>query len=455
MVLFNYALKELTAKIVYYGPGLSGKTTNLQYIYEELPIKNKGRMLTLATETDRTLYFDFLPVDAGIVRGIKTRIQLYTVPGQVFYNATRQMVLKGADGVVFVADSQAHTMEANQESFSNLRENLLAHDLRIDELPLVLQYNKRDLPNILGVDDMNELLNTLNAPFYEAVAIEGIGVEDTLKAIGNLVLKSVIDKYGGQKAASGRLGGASRAAAANPGGQVAQAAQVTKMSGFKSKEDTGPFGVPSRDVASQAAVASPRARKESKTTPPVPASGKKAQTQPKGAQAKASKGGDYEELNLDEILGEAASEPEVVLPREEPDLVDGLEISSDEAGEASFAGVLEEALKVEDPEASELAELRDSEDMGIIEARLDALSGGAVEEEEPVEDLPSELLEPPVRRAAATDPSVTSFDVRVNTIPPKLGVQTVVVPLHVQMDPNAEDLDLQITLQIRITRPKR
>ena len=136
MVLFNYALKELTAKIVYYGPGLSGKTTNLKYIHEELPIKSKGRMLTLATETDRTLYFDFLPVEAGIVQGIKTRIQLYTVPGQVFYNATRRMVLKGADGVVFVADSQKDMMEANLESLENLRENLAAHDLRLGRSPL-------------------------------------------------------------------------------------------------------------------------------------------------------------------------------------------------------------------------------------------------------------------------------------------------------------------------------
>jgi signal recognition particle receptor subunit beta len=199
LVLFNYALKELTAKIVYYGPGLSGKTTNLQYIYEELPIKNKGRMLTLATETDRTLYFDFLPVDAGVVRGIKTRVQLYTVPGQVFYNATRRMVLKGADGIVFVADSQRNTMEANLESMDNLRENLRAHDLNLEQMPLVLQFNKRDLDEISTVEEMNEKLNTTNCPFYEAVASEGIGVEDTLQAISGLVLKTVLERYGGDK----------------------------------------------------------------------------------------------------------------------------------------------------------------------------------------------------------------------------------------------------------------
>lgn len=439
MVLFNYALKELTAKIVYYGPGLSGKTTNLQYIYEELPIKNKGKMLTLATETDRTLYFDFLPVDAGIVRGIKTRIQLYTVPGQVFYNATRQMVLKGADGVVFVADSEAHTMEANQESLGNLRENLLAHDLRIEELPLVLQYNKRDLPNTLSVDDMNEILNALNSPFYEAVAIEGIGVEDTLKAIGNLVLKSVIDKYGGQKAAPGRIAGASRAAA------------VPKMSGWKSKEDTGPFGgAPVEEVASKAAAAvgaTSRARKEASKTAPPAARGQK--TNPPASH------GDFEELNLDEILGDTSAEP-AAASRVEPDLAEELEISHRVGEEASFAGVLEEALRIEEGQDQEEAELRDSEDMGLIEARLDALSGGAVPDEEvSVEDLPSELLEPPPRKPAITDPSVTSIDVRVKTIPPRPGVQSVVVPLHLSMDPNADEMDLQITLQIHIIRPKR
>ncbi len=202
MVLFNYALKELTAKIVYYGPGLSGKTSNLQYIYEDLPIKNKGRMLTLATDTDRTLYFDFLPVDAGVVRGIKTRVQLYTVPGQVFYNATRRMVLKGADGVVFVADSQPDMPEANQESLDNLRENLAAHDLKLEALPMVMQFNKRDLEDVCTVEEMNDALNTMNAPFYEAVAKDGIGVEETLQAISGLVLKSVLDRYGGARSMS-------------------------------------------------------------------------------------------------------------------------------------------------------------------------------------------------------------------------------------------------------------
>ena len=149
MVLFNYSTKELTAKVVYYGPGLCGKTTNLQWIHEKLPIRNKGKMLSLATEADRTLFFDFLPIELGSIRGMKTRIQLYTVPGQVFYNATRRMVLKGADCVVFVADSQEAMIDADLDSLANLKENLEVNEINPDEIPMVLQYNKRDLPNAL------------------------------------------------------------------------------------------------------------------------------------------------------------------------------------------------------------------------------------------------------------------------------------------------------------------
>jgi len=196
MVLFNYSTKELTAKVVYYGPGLCGKTTNLQWIHEKLPIKNKGKMLSLATETDRTLFFDFLPIEIGTIRGMRTRIQLYTVPGQVFYNATRRMVLKGADAVCFVADSQEAMLDANLESYENMRQNLEANEIDADEIPVVLQYNKRDLPNALPIEILNERMNPLNAPFYEAVAVKGVGVEDTLKAVTKLVFKALSVKYG-------------------------------------------------------------------------------------------------------------------------------------------------------------------------------------------------------------------------------------------------------------------
>jgi signal recognition particle receptor subunit beta len=196
MVLFNYSTKELTAKVVYYGPGLCGKTTNLQWIHEKLPIKNKGKMLSLATETDRTLFFDFLPIEIGTIRGMRTRIQLYTVPGQVFYNATRRMVLKGADCVVFVCDSQEAMLDANVESFENLRQNLEANEIDPDEVPIVFQFNKRDLPNALPIEIMNERLNPRNYPFYEAIALKGVGIEETLKGVTKLVFKSLSTKYG-------------------------------------------------------------------------------------------------------------------------------------------------------------------------------------------------------------------------------------------------------------------
>jgi signal recognition particle receptor subunit beta len=196
MVLFNYSTKELTAKVVYYGPGLCGKTTNLQWVHEKLPIKNKGKMLSLATETDRTLFFDFLPIEIGAIRGMKTRIQLYTVPGQVFYNATRRMVLKGADAVVFVCDSQEAMLDANLESFENMRQNLEANEIDPDEIPIVLQFNKRDLPNALPIEILNERMNPHSYPFNEAIAVTGVGVEDTLKAVTKLVFKSLSVKYG-------------------------------------------------------------------------------------------------------------------------------------------------------------------------------------------------------------------------------------------------------------------
>jgi signal recognition particle receptor subunit beta len=196
MVLFNYATKEITAKIVYYGPGLCGKTTNLQFVYDSLPSNNKSKMLSLATKTDRTLFFDFLPLDLGKIRGMRTKLQLYTVPGQVYYNSTRQLVLKGADGVVFVADSQDHATDANLESLQNLEDNLKRQGVRIREIPLVMQYNKRDLPNALPVETIDAEVNKLDVPHFESVATSGLGVEDTLKGITQLVLAHLVKKYG-------------------------------------------------------------------------------------------------------------------------------------------------------------------------------------------------------------------------------------------------------------------
>ena len=194
MVFINYTTMQMAAKIVYYGPGLCGKTTNLQFIHHKTASKSRGEMISLETETDRTLFFDLLPLDVGIIGGMKVRLQLYTVPGQVFYNATRKLVLKGVDGVVFVADSQVAAFDATVESFRNLEVNVAEMGLSIDDVPLVFQYNKRDIRNIVPVDKLNEVLNPKGRPFYEAAALHGIGVFETLKAISRFALASVRTK---------------------------------------------------------------------------------------------------------------------------------------------------------------------------------------------------------------------------------------------------------------------
>ncbi len=188
MSFINYSSREINCKIVFYGPGLCGKTTNLQYIYKKTNPDSKGKMISLATETERTLFFDFLPLALGEIRGFKTRFHLYTVPGQVFYDASRKLILKGVDGVVFVADSQIERMEANIESVENLRTNLQEQGYDLDKIPYVVQYNKRDLPNVVPVDDMKKALNPKGVPDFEAVAMDGTGVFDTLKAIAKLVI---------------------------------------------------------------------------------------------------------------------------------------------------------------------------------------------------------------------------------------------------------------------------
>ena len=188
MSFINYSSREINCKIVYYGPGLCGKTTNLQYIYARTNPEAKGKMISLATETERTLFFDFLPLSLGEIRGFKTRFHLYTGPGQVFYDASRKLILKGVDGVVYVADSQIERMEANIESLDNLRYNLQEQGYDLDKLPYVVQWNKRDLPNVSPVDQLRELLNPTSVPEFEAVATTGFGVFNTLKAVAKLVL---------------------------------------------------------------------------------------------------------------------------------------------------------------------------------------------------------------------------------------------------------------------------
>lgn len=188
MTFINYASREINCKIVYYGPGLCGKTTNLQYIYDSTAPQAKGKLISLATETDRTLFFDFMPLELGTVRGFKTRFHLYTVPGQVYYDASRKLILKGVDGVVFVADSQEERMDANIESLYNLEENLGTQGYDLNAIPYVLQLNKRDLPNVIPADELTSELQKKGEPVYEAVATNGAGVFDTLKAVAKQVL---------------------------------------------------------------------------------------------------------------------------------------------------------------------------------------------------------------------------------------------------------------------------
>jgi hypothetical protein len=196
MSLVNFTTREITCKIVYYGPGRSGKTTNLQYIYDRVPDTRRGRMVSLATHTDRTLFFDFLPIDLGTISGFTTKFQLYTVPGQVYYNATRKLVLQGADGVVFVGDSQARQLDENMESLRNLQENLLEQGIDARTVPLVLQYNKQDLPKdlVLTPAEMDEALNFRNAPSVPAAVVSGVGVFETLKAVSGLVLRKLSEE---------------------------------------------------------------------------------------------------------------------------------------------------------------------------------------------------------------------------------------------------------------------
>ncbi|HEY0868656.1 MAG TPA: ADP-ribosylation factor-like protein [Fimbriimonas sp.] len=191
MSMINYASKEINCKIVYYGPGLGGKTTNLEVVYGKVTPDTRGKLISLATETERTLFFDFLPVDLGQIRGFKTRFHLYSVPGQVFYDASRKLILRGVDGVVFVADSLVDRMDANLESVENLRINLAEQGYDLDKIPYVIQYNKRDLPNVMPVAELSRQLNPTRVPEFEAVALTGVGVFDTLKAVAKQVLTKV------------------------------------------------------------------------------------------------------------------------------------------------------------------------------------------------------------------------------------------------------------------------
>jgi len=214
MAFVNFATREITAKIVYYGPGLGGKTTSLQFIHTNLPQDNRGKMISLATEEDRTIYFDFLPLNLGKIQDFAVRVQLYTVPGQVRYNATRKLVLRGADGLVFVSDSQTHKKLADMESYNNMEENLRELGKDLHDLPHVLQFNKIDLPNVMTLEEMNQLLNKFNVPFFETCAVSGVGVLDSLKSITKLVFNDLSKKALLQKKTRTTTGTAAQLSAA-------------------------------------------------------------------------------------------------------------------------------------------------------------------------------------------------------------------------------------------------
>jgi signal recognition particle receptor subunit beta len=231
MVQINFALKEVNCKVVFYGPGMSGKTTNLEIVHQKAPEENKGELTSISTDGDRTLFFDFMPLDLGNVAGMRTKFQLYTVPGQVYYNATRKLVLQGVDGVIFVADSDPEKIDENIESYANLIENLAEYGKDIRELPHVIQYNKRDLPNAMPVAELDKRLNKFGVPTFEAVAYTGEGVFPTLKTLAAMVLESIdkIDGRNPRKSVGAKAPGA--AAPAAPAGRPApQAAPAGKAS---------------------------------------------------------------------------------------------------------------------------------------------------------------------------------------------------------------------------------
>jgi len=421
MVLFNYSTKELTAKVVYYGPGLCGKTTNLQWIHEKLPIKNKGKMLSLATETDRTLFFDFLPIEIGTIRGMRTRIQLYTVPGQVFYNATRRMVLKGADCLVFVCDSQEPMLDANLESFENMRQNLEANEIDPDETPLVFQYNKRDLPNALPLEIINERMNPKGHPFYEAVAVKGLGVEETLKGVTKLVFKSLSVRYG---------------------------------------EGSGPF-----PAVSTARPAAPPA-----SPPPGPVKAPPLPPRPKAATATIPPGhGRSSAQSTEDLLEELDLEPAAdfaePLPAAASKPYNTLKTSRKEAEDLRRRIGMPAALDVDLDEPEGESESDDLDQISFDENPLSGLDGlpepdGEVELnfEPPPPPPPSRAPSPPARAAApelrSTSPAKArrTATAEVVTVDVEPGQGEVTVPVEIQLEPGSGPVTLNLKI---VLRPRR
>jgi hypothetical protein len=280
MVQINFALKEVNCKVVFYGPGMSGKTTNLEIVHQKAPEENKGELTSISTDGDRTLFFDFMPLDLGNVAGMRTKFQLYTVPGQVYYNSTRKLVLQGVDGVIFVADSDPEKIDENIESYANLIENLAEYGKDVRELPHVIQYNKRDLPNAMPVAEMDKRLNKFGVPTFEAVAYTGEGVFPTLKTLAAMVLESIekIDGRNPRKAAP-RMQPAGKSAA--PGGGATATATAPRTAAQAGPNAPGKAPAPARKpVAAAAAAGAPR-------TPAKPAAAAQRAQKPAPAAAAA------------------------------------------------------------------------------------------------------------------------------------------------------------------------
>ncbi len=268
MVQINFALKEVNCKVVFYGPGMSGKTTNLEIVHQKAPEEHKGELTSISTDGDRTLFFDFMPLDLGKIAGMQTKFQLYTVPGQVYYNSTRKLVLQGVDGVIFIADSNPDKMAENIESYENLIENLIEYGKDVRDLPHVIQYNKRDLPNALSVEELDRQLNKFGVPTFEAVANTGEGVFPTLKTLAGMVLQSINKSE--KSGSSGRAPAAPRPAAAAASAQPRAAATATATA-----------QAPARRPA-----AAPGNRKPAAARRPASAGGKRpASAHPKGRPA--------------------------------------------------------------------------------------------------------------------------------------------------------------------------
>jgi signal recognition particle receptor subunit beta len=290
MVMINRATKEITFKIVYYGPGLCGKTTNLEYVYSSANPERRGKLLNVATETDRTLFFDFLPMELGTIRGLRVRVQLYTVPGQVFYDATRRIVLRGSDGVVFVADSQAIMMDGNVESVENLKVNLRLNGLDPETVPLVFQYNKQDLANLTPVETMDERLNWRRVPFFLSVATTGTGVNETLRKIIEEVIRNLASKDHTLR------GAAAEKPAPSAPLEVEDFVEGVAPAGNHDDSDSGPVAVPAEDLPEEAPP-----MERTVPTPPRPPSPEVEEPVPVVAESAGVEEEDVEVLDLDAL----------------------------------------------------------------------------------------------------------------------------------------------------------